>query len=139
MGDTFIVNVDLDSCIRLGLEVDGDTVMWWLGQKAEAQRGLLGMRLDISDAARLFCGFARGAKHVWSHATFDHVILSHALKLLGRSMPGGYYGARDLRTLIDLAGVEKPFRIGTHHDALSDAEFQANHAIACFEALEEKR
>lgn len=40
LGRRFYRTVDLASCIEAGLTVDGDTVMWWLGQSDAARKAI---------------------------------------------------------------------------------------------------
>lgn|GEM_PF-891863 len=69
--------------------------------------------------------------YVWGNgANFDVAMLEHAYKQISDFVPWNFRHVRDMRTLYDITlrlqlDVDVP-RIGTHHNALDDAEFQAN-------------
>lgn len=68
---------------------------------------------------------------VWGNgANFDVAMLEHAYKQISDFVPWNFRHVRDMRTLYDITlrlqlDIDVP-RIGTHHNALDDAEFQAN-------------
>lgn len=67
-------------------------------------------------------------------ANFDVAMLEHAYKQISDFVPWDFRHVRDMRTLRDIClrlGLEPAIkasvqRVGTHHNALDDAEFQAN-------------
>lgn len=79
---------------------------------------------------------------VWGNgATFDMTLLEAVYELTGIECPWNnervFWTVRDLRTLVDLANLDKktvPFT-GTPHVALDDALHQAEIAVACFRKL----
>lgn len=140
----FKINVDPKSCTDAGLSVDIETMEWWSGQSREAQKSITqAPRYSILDALTAFASWVReqtSYKHarIWSHATFDFVILANAFKAVGMKMPYSHRSARDLRTIVDLARVEywKWDRgEGVHHDALDDCRFQVRYLNKCFDQL----
>jgi hypothetical protein len=68
---------------------------------------------------------------VWGNgANFDVAMLEHAYKQISDFVPWNFRHVRDMRTLYDITlrlqlDTDVP-RNGTHHNALDDAEFQAN-------------
>jgi hypothetical protein len=131
--ESFMVNVNLTSCLLSGFRVDPKTVEWWRGQK-EAQETLYSDPVTIESAISTLCNFIIGCQdkvHVWSHGlTFDVAILEHAMNELGVGVPWRYDAPRDTRTIFELAqemGWEKPARSedDVHHCALGDARYQA--------------
>jgi hypothetical protein len=123
--------------MQLGFETNASTIYWWLKQDKQAQE-------SISKVGRHFDGiihelntFFKKAKNVWSHATFDWVILMNHYNKLNVKPSCHYTTARDLRTLVDLANVEYKNvpRKGTHHNALDDCKFQVQYAVECFNKL----
>jgi hypothetical protein len=131
----------------------GDTIAWWLSQPDDARAALAKEREGCSprDACQLFATFYAGAKHLWSHATFDAVVLrSFYVEFSndGSEPPGGltrygrvpwhYREARDIRTLNAIAhavGYKVSPDVGSTervlgpdlipHHALGDAKRQA--------------
>lgn len=141
IGKTFKVNVDARSSVKSGAEIDADTVYWWLKQSPEAVKSMTeGELLNITDAFNLLNTFLADAKCIWSHATFDFVIITETYKRLGIKTLFKYRAARDIRTLIDLAKVtiDDTPRTGVHHDGLADAEHQVKYCVKAFNKLSNK-
>lgn len=132
------LQVDAESATRNGAEMDASTVYWWLGQSPEAIKSILEQpRLDERAAMEQLNEFLADAEEIWSHATFDFVILMEALKRLNIKPKFGYRTARDIRTLNAFAKVDKDAikREGTHHDGLDDAIYQATYVTAMLASL----
>jgi hypothetical protein len=135
---TFKVNVDAEDAMRNGAEMDASTVYWWLSQSPEAIKSITAEpRLTEREALTQLNEFLKGADEIWSHATFDFVILMEALKRLHIKPSFGYRTARDIRTLNALSKVEKDAtpREGTHHDGLDDAIYQAGYVMKMLAGL----
>jgi exodeoxyribonuclease VIII len=141
LGESFKANIDARSAVKNGAVIDADTVYWWLKQSKEAIASITtepqtpnSMEFDVFYALNIFL---EGAKYVWSHATFDFVIVTNTLRRLSIKPSFKYTAARDIRTLVDLAGIGKmQNREGIHHDALDDCKFQVAY---CVEALNKLR
>lgn len=135
----FYNNIDLQSCLDYGLQVDGRTVMWWMGREDEARRALdidvkplpvvLGNLTSFIDECREI--FDTKKMYVWGNgSTFDNVIVNNAYRVCGMERPWHYREDRDMRTYISICSSlgmrwEWPERQGVHHNALSDAINQA--------------
>lgn len=117
-------------------QVDVHTVMWWLKQSKAAQESILAEpRVEFKKALQDFKDFSSRANCIWSHATFDFVILQNSFKRCGIRQ-FNYKSARDIRTLVDLAGqIPQQTRDGVHHDALDDAIFQVKYCVACLNKI----
>lgn len=142
LGKEFEANIDARDSILCGSEIDADTVYWWLSQSKEAieaiTRGpLMPLRQTMLDLYQ----YTQGAKSIWSHATFDFVIIQETFKMLNLK-PLNYRIARDIRTLVDLASLKREDiiggREGTHHNALDDAKFQVKYCVAALNKLKNK-
>lgn len=141
IGETFKINVDARSSVKTGAEMDADTVYWWLSQSREAIDSITetanGRLSDLHFAMGEFSGFASKAENIWSHATFDFVILQETYKRLGVKPSFSHRAARDIRTLMDLSGVDAKAlpRSGTHHDALDDCLHQVKYCCQAFHKI----
>lgn len=138
VGDTFQVNVDAESSLRAGFEVSGSTIYWWLGQGTDAQTSILrGEKEDVATAFNNLNLFLKKARCIWSHATFDFVILMNHLNRLNIKPKFHYRSARDIRTLVDLAKIDhKGYeRAGIHHNALDDCIYQVRYTVDCIKAI----
>ena len=102
---SFKVNVDISDCQRLGLTVDGDTIYWWLRQTEHVRRGLdYPTPLPVEAALSRFNSWLdliapASELEMWSHATFDAVILQEAYRVAGIQPHVPHRQMSDLRTL----------------------------------------
>lgn len=140
IGATFKMNIDARSSVESGADLDADTIYWWLSQSPEAIKSItVGSPLEnIMLAMNALNVFLAGAKQIWSHATFDFVILQETMKRLKIKPTFKYNAARDIRTLMDLADIPKeqwPKREGTHHDGLDDAIYQVSYCVMALQKL----
>ena len=139
IGKEFYQNIDARDAVKYGCEFDADTVYWWLSQSREAIESFTtGELRPIKEVFAELSLFIDKKAAVWSHATFDFVIIQETYKTLGLKRLG-YKQARDIRTLTDLAGINakdtKYIREGVHHDALADAKYQVKYCVDAFNAL----
>ena len=135
--DTFYLKVDLESAVALGGKMDPSTVIWWLGQNAEARKEMQNGGLRIMQALVQFSDWV-GDEHqarVWGNgAAFDNVILTSAYKNAGFAAPWRHWNDRCYRTIKAMyPDVPKVLPTVAHH-ALADAEAQARHLIAIAKA-----
>jgi exodeoxyribonuclease VIII len=134
----FYTRVDLDSCDKIGLVTNDDTIDWWANQSKEAQDEAFGEtdRVDIVDAMHQLYKFCWGAKRVWSHgATFDIVICEHIFRKIGKAIPWSFWEVRDTRTLFDI-GINPNRPPVLKHHALEDAWNQAVGVQNVFKTLQ---
>ena len=125
--DSFYVKVDLDSCNRIGLTTNDDTIAWWANQSQAAQDAAFDPdgRIDIEDAFARLYKFCWGAKRVWANgACFDIIICEHVFRKINRACPWKFWEVRDVRTAFDL-GIDPKRPPVTAHHALEDAWNQA--------------
>lgn len=136
-GKTLKLNFDAEDGQKHGSEIDAPTIYWWLQQSPEARASIAEEpRVTEYDGLTKLNDFLKGAEEVWSHATFDFVILMEALKRRFIKPAFGYKAARDIRTLMAIAPkqAEEP-RAGTHHDGLDDALYQARYVMKALAAI----
>lgn len=141
IGDTFKRNIDAASAMKSGAEMDAGAVYFWLNQPKEAQTSIIsGVLQPIDQVFKELNDFLNPAKRIWSHATFDFVIIMETFRRLGIKPSFGYKAARDIRTLTDLANltIKKVEREGIHHDALDDAKYQVKYCTEAFKKLNKK-
>lgn len=151
LGASFERQINLKSCIDLGLTVDPETIMWWMDQSKEAQdpfRGnskaddLGGVLSAFSSWVRFFHPGDGVAFSVWGNGKdFDCVIMENAYRAAGlKSLtPWKFWETVDVRTLVSLAhaaGCEDfkantPFE-GIRHNALDDVNHQIKYVVKYF-------
>ncbi len=133
IGERFYAPVDLASSVAAGGVQDPGTVQWWLRQSDDARAELGRPGLQIASALDAFAVWVR--RHtdpktvkVWGNgAGFDNVILAATYRRLGLEPPWSHWNDRCYRTVKGLHPWVKFDRIGTHHNAVDDAESQAMH------------
>ena len=145
LGDEFLINIDLEDSIKNGATPDGRTIYWWLSQGKEARDGLNNNDIPFmyeDQGLQEFNQFAARAKRVWSHATFDFVILMNAMRRRDIQPTIHYRKARDIRTLTSLADMTREEieafqveRVGVHHNGLDDAIYQVAYCHECYKKL----
>jgi len=131
IGRQFYVNVDLQSCLDVGLVTDQSTIDWWNQQSEEAQsawkKDPVSLTEGLTQLNRFFELGTGGlaSMRLWGNgAGFDNVLLKNAYKAVGADEPWKYYNNRCYRTMAAVFGLdpeEQPARVGTYHNALDDA------------------
>lgn len=140
LGSTFYLNIKPQSCVDLGMQMDADTVMWWMQQSEAARKALAKGGVGITEALQAFSVYVEEQGpdvEVWGNgATFDNVILASAYRLAGIERPWSYKGDRCYRTLRALfPQIKAADTGGTAHNALDDAKYQALHASQILAAI----
>lgn len=140
---TFHKHINIDSCLRQGLTVDGRTIQWWMDQSDEARalmqvpgEPLYDVLVDFRNA------FDWDNKAVWCNgASFDFPIIENALHQCGLQLPWAYYNTRDYRTLKNLVSRQTydslKVRPKVAHNALDDAIAQARTLQALLDHVKE--
>jgi len=125
VGETFEASVDITSCQDFGLEIDAETLSWWLTQSSEARAQLVGGD-GLGDVLADLNRFIADADELWANSpSFDLAILEAAFESCGVSAPWEFYEERDFRTLNNL-GIEYDIeQEGIEHSAVNDAVHQA--------------
>ncbi|HGG9077361.1 TPA: 3'-5' exonuclease [Enterobacter hormaechei subsp. xiangfangensis] len=149
LGAEFYVAVDLSSAMDQGATPDGDTILWWLKQSAEASTAICtDDTRHIADALSELSAFiSRNSDNprylkVWGNgANFDNVILRSAYERAGHTCPWQFWNDSDVRTMV-LLGKQLEFDPkrnmpfdGIAHNALSDARHQAKYVSAIWQRL----
>ena len=140
LGQGFYREVDINSCLQQGLEIDGSTVAWWIQQSEQARKVFKadGKTVALSKALVEFTDFLSfvskgdlGGIKIWGNgASFDNSILSEAYNACELEQPWKFWNDRCYRTVKNLYNeVRADERQGTYHNALDDAKFQAHHLI----------
>ena len=138
-GATFHRQIRLTSCQTAGLEIDAETLAWWLDQD-DAAKGVLTGGEDLETVLGEFIEWYRdyNPSEVWANSpSFDCAILEAAFEAVGRREPWTYYEQRDVRTIRNLPAAVALDRTGIEHDALDDAMHQAREVAATLEAIEQ--
>lgn len=136
LGEEFHKSIDLKSCQEAGLEIDAETLEWWLEQDDDVTDVLTG-GLPLAAVLVSFHDFCEDAENVWAKPpSFDCALLEEAYDACGMDLPWGYRDTRDLRTLKRLVDDPNVEREGDKHNALDDAKNQARVVLQWMEENE---
>jgi|LGVF01.2.fsa_nt_gb hypothetical protein len=153
--DTFKINIDIESCKQVGLEVNEDTVKWWEVQSQEAKDSVFnsGDKVELTKALQKFSswlikvsdgkinelnmwGKGIGADNIWLESAYDAVSLKY---------PIHYQRDKDVRTMLDITSEKSNLSVkeienlaehkGIKHDGLSDAIEEAQYLSKCYNYL----
>ncbi len=142
-GREFYVNVDLQSCLDIGLEVSAKTILWWMQQSENARKDFVNRKLfPIKEALEELSKFINKDYEVWGNsARFDCGLIQNAYKKANLPLPWKYYKERCVRTLLSFAPEIKAkctFN-GTAHNALSDCYYQVEYCSQIWSFLKNKK
>lgn len=134
LGAEFYRRVNAESCVRLGLQMDVSTVLWWMKQKDDARLELTKPGAELAEAISdfsHFCSSRPSASNVlWGNGSdFDNAILSRCYEVCGHNPPWQFWNNRCYRTVKNLHPQVAMTRTGTAHNALEDAKSQALHLM----------
>lgn len=141
--------------MQVGATIDPSTVLWWLGQSDKARVAMIAGQetavqpmealLALTEWVDSMIGAPADRKYVkvWANgADFDLALLTDLYRRYGLEAPWPYNGARDMRTVMDLAGCKpadfEPPPQGAH-DALVDALYQARVTAKALERIAGRR
>jgi len=139
IGKEFYVNVDLQSCVDLGLTINASTVMWWMKQNEQARKDLTDRTtLPIIKALEDFAEFCNKDYQIWGNsARFDCGILQNAYNKAGIPIPWDFRKERCVRTLVSFVPeIKVNYKsIGTAHNAVDDCKFQIGYCSDIWRSL----
>lgn len=142
-GKEFYTNIDLQSCLDLGLIVNGSTIMWWLSQNEQARKDLIERSsLPLKEALFEFSKFCNKDYEIWGNSVrFDCGILQNAYNKAKIPIPWDFRKERCVRTLVSFnPDIKNNFsNSGTVHNALSDCYFQVSYCSAIWSSLHNKQ
>ena len=141
---TFEERIDIDSCLRCGLTVDGGTLEWWLRQNDRARAIFQAKGKPLTQALADFAGWLAalpGGLRLWGNgASFDCALLAEAYRRAGwLELPWKYTAERCYRTLAALRPELPKAKALVAHCALDDALAQAAHAATILRGTESRR
>jgi hypothetical protein len=130
VSDYITMVIDIQSCLDIGMEVDGDTLMWWMNLDQGAREHLSGATVRIEDGLEALSRFLRDEDKVWGNsARFDFGLLADASTRLGFGLPWNFRNERDVRTLVSFKPEVKDEVVfeGDPHNPLDDCKHQINY------------
>jgi len=137
----FYEKVAHQSCRELGFVDSPETLAWWNKQKPATQFEAFSGTRTLPNVMESLCHYMKQMGEpkqlfLWGNGKdFDNVILSYTLKKLGMKLPWHYANNWCYRDFTKLyPDIPKPANAAAHN-ALADAQTQANHLEAIFESI----
>lgn len=120
-----------------GRKIDPATVKWWSTQTIPCPDKGAFFLFNALDCLTRYLINPNYTPIIWCKGTdFDTAILADAYKSFGQNTPWKYNNVRDMRTLVKvMPWVIAPVN-PTLHNALSDAQNQAEHIVRCLTQLD---
>lgn len=157
--DEYNEKVSPQSCVKLGLKVDGSTVEWWLQQDQAVLEKVIVKSItggkDIKEVLITFSNFLKELKtkhkakevRIWGNGTLaDNKWLESVYDLAKESKPFKYWEHSDVRTLVDLGWrlTGKDYKkdtafVGEKHNAIDDCKHQIKYCSAIYAELTKAR
>lgn len=137
VGDSTVINIDVEDSLKLGFDMEEETLDWWATQPKEIFDSLQVNPFPCKEAVSNIFKFISEETKIWCHATFDIPLLSNfCIKTSGdKKLPWRYRNIRDIRTLVDLSGLDLDkydWEKEKTHNALADVLFQIKYTTdAC--------
>lgn len=138
-------NIDIESCLDMGMTVDGSTISWWLGQTDAARNSLKEPApVKIKIVMGEFTSWVRAQLGrdgcVWSHGSiFDIAIVENIYRMYNEKPPWFFTKIMDTRTLFRIAGFDftawNKARGGVAHNALEDSIAQVEAVSLCWNKI----
>lgn len=134
----FHKNVDIESCLDVGLKIEPGTLGWWI-QKSSLFIELQQDTFELLGVLNRLAAFIRDTcvpeVRVWGKGpSFDQAIARDAYNKFKKELPWKYYNERCYRTYVcgheQLLKTHVPFEGNVHHPV-----FDARHQVRCMDKL----
>ena len=146
IGPKFYEVVSIDSCQKLGMNLDAATMQWWMKQDEAAKKIFFGFKRPVIDVMKDFQKFcseyvSKKVLRPWGNgSSFDITLMESAFELTGVECPWNFWNVRDVRTIVALgSGISDAKntikREGTYHNALDDAIHQVKYVSEIYRTL----
>lgn len=138
IGKTFTQNIDIEDSFRLGFYADEETVKWWENKPKEIWESVSTNGFKVTEVIKNIEEFVDFKTIIWSHSSFDIPLLENIFRKLNKKIPWKYTNTRDIRTLVDLSGIDLKsynWNKGKTHNSLDDCMFQINYVVDAFNKL----
>lgn len=142
-GKEYYKNIDLQSCLDLGLKANAATILWWMKQSEEARKSLIqNPKISINRALYEFSQFCSLDHYIWGNsARYDCGILADAYNQSALEIPWNYTKERCVRTLVSFnpkIKSEMQFK-GIKHNPIDDCKFQIEYCSKTWASLSRGR
>lgn len=125
-GRWFYSAINVEDSHKNGFTIDASTVLWWFKQSDQARKAVADATAPVATVLGNFAAWLPDNATLWGNGSdFDNAIVSAAYDKMGMETPWSFRGNRCLRTLRGMYPHVQVPAVGTHHNALDDAIYQA--------------
>lgn len=111
-----LFNIDPESEMKIGFNIDSNTVEWWDKQSLEIKENLQSNQISINDALNSLYQFIEKDTILWCNKQFEANIFINAFKVENIFCPINYKNFKDIDTLCYLGNVEPYKKIHNKED-----------------------
>lgn len=145
-GREYYQTIDLDSCMKIGLEINAETLTWWLIQPDKVRleinkKGSKDIKIVLEEVTNFLksSGVTNSDKFfVWGNgSSFDLGILANAFLKCEMERPWKFYNERDVRTIVALYPEIKNVidNKGDKHHPIDDCKYQIQYCTNIIKTL----
>ena len=138
INDRITINLSTEEQLLKGRTVDSATIMWWREQNKEIFESCITQQKRPLEALNILKNFIDYNNDIiWSHATFDMPIITSLFNDFDVRVPWKYTNTRDIRTLVDLSGINLSnynWKKKTHNSN-DDCEFQIDYCCDAYSLI----
>ena len=133
--DTFYRRIDADHAMQhFGRTANADTMHWWMQQDKKAQDAAFSkgeaLRLDLALIQLSNWLTTHKKPEIWTQGMGDFIVLEGSYRAVDQTIPWDRKDRYDLRTLRHVSPAVTVKEVGTAHNALDDATYQAHVHMA---------
>ena len=143
VGFVFRKNISIQSCLDIGLKVDGATIQWWLNQsilaKTNSFQGQENIKEVLVSLDEFYLQKFENLPEIWGNsASFDLGLLANAYEKCKLPIPWKYTKENDVRTYLkSVKNKPIPFE-GVKHNPVHDCYHQIKQCHEAYKAINNK-
>lgn len=128
----FYTSINSRYAQNIGLQIEADTLLWWLRQDEHVRAAAFSGELTCHEAVSSFAAYIEHVDFVWSHgAAFDIPILDAVFDRCGIKTPWDHRGVQDTRTLFRPLSID----YNDYYGPTDKKHHPVNDARACARAV----
>lgn len=138
LGDEMHAKIDINSSMDCGLNINPNTLKWWMNQDKEARDKVISGDYPLNVALGKLSIFLKEGDFLWGNsARFDLGLLEYAYNSVELDKPWDFRNERDVRTLVAFKPeIKANLQFdGTKHDALDDCKHQIRYCHETWKTL----
>ena len=132
--DRFLVNIDSADALKHNCVVDKETLVWWSKQPEAIRKSWQIDKRTLHEGMTQLNSWLKPEALLWANGVpFDIGLIRWSLEQCGIERNWSYWNEMDFRTINTFFDYKMPKM--NSHNALADAEAQANHLLKLFKEI----